>query len=160
MIINERWSQHFLKLALQHSRMSKDPSNRFGAIIVGEDKEVLMMGFNGFPRGINDTTARIQDKEMKLKLTVHAELNAVLAAGRVGVRLKGTTLFLAGYDETGELFGGPPCTRCVVELIQAGIGRIVAYPIKQKSRWKADLMFAKSLLDEAKISFTEIIPCK
>ena len=156
-MITERWDLHFLGLAVYHSNMSKDPSTRVGSVIVGPDREILSAGFNGFPRGIADTAERLLDRETKLQLIVHAELNAILAAARLGVRIKGCTLYLAATDDSGAVWGGPPCTRCTVEIIQAGIREIVAYPMKAvPSRWHDDLSVAKKLIDEVGIIYREI----
>lgn len=155
--MNERWDRYFLELAIHHSRMSKDPSTRVGSVIVGPDREILSAGFNGFPRGIADTGERLKDREMKLKLIVHAEMNAVLASARLGVRIKDCTLYLAATDDTGAVWGGPPCTRCVVEIIQAGIREIVSRPPKSTpSKWYEDLVLSRSLLEEAGIKYREV----
>jgi dCMP deaminase len=144
-------------MAHYHSNLSKDPSTRVGAVIVGPDREILSAGFNGFPRGIEDTPERLNDRDTKLKLVVHAEMNALLAAARTGMRLKGCILFLAATDDTGEVWGGPPCTRCAVEIIQVGISEIVSYPIKSApSRWHEDLEFSKRLIWEAGIKYREL----
>ena len=154
-----RWARHFLQLALDHARMSKDPSTRVGAIITGPDREIVSGGFNGFPRGIADTPERLNDRDTKLKLIVHAETNAILGAARLGAGLKGCTLYLAATDDSGMVWGGPPCTRCTVEIIQAGIGGIVSYsPKKVPSRWHEDLALARKLIEEVGISYLEYEP--
>lgn len=155
--MSERWDRHFLELAQFHARMSKDPSTRVGSVIVGPDKEIISAGFNGFPRGIADTRERLSDRDMKLRLVVHGEMNAILAAARTGMRLKGCTLYLAATDDTGAVWGGPPCTRCTVEIIQAGLSEIVSYPVKAvPSKWHEDLKLSGSLLIEAGIRYREI----
>jgi dCMP deaminase len=155
--MSERWDRHFLGLAEYHSRMSKDPSTRVGSVIVGPDRELLSAGFNGFPRGIADTPERLNDRDTKLKLVVHAEMNALLAAARTGMRLKGCTLYLVATNNSGLKWGGPPCTRCCVELIQVGIYEVVSYPQKAApSRWHEDLLMARGLLEEAGIYYREI----
>lgn len=152
--MSERWHSHFLELALLNARMSKDPSTKVGAVIVGPDREIRSTGFNGFPRGIADTPERLNDRDTKLKLVVHAEMNAILNAARVGVSVKGCTLYLAATDDSGLVWGGPPCTRCTVEAIQAGIISIVSHPFKcVPSRWKDDIEMASALLDEAGVAF-------
>ena len=154
--MNERWDRHFLGMALYHSNMSKDPNTHVGSVIVGPDREILSAVFNGFPRGIVDTQERLQDRETKLKLVVHAEMNALLAAARTGMRLKGCTLYLGCTDKSNMVWGGPPCTRCTVEIIQVGMSEIVSFPIKKApSRWHDDLVFARSLLEEAGITYRE-----
>jgi dCMP deaminase len=156
-VASERWDRHFLGLSLFHAMLSKDPATRVGSVIVGPDREILSAGFNGFPRGIADTPERLADREMKLRLMVHAEMNALLAAARTGMRLKGCTLYLGATDDSGLVWGGPPCTRCTVEIIQVGIGEIVSFPVKpQPSKWHEDLKLAHLLIEEAGISYREI----
>ena len=155
--VSERWDQHFLALAVQVARMSKDPSTKVGAVIVGPEREVLSTGFNGLPRGIADTEVRLNDRDTKLKLVVHGEMNAILNAARNGVRLKGSALYLAATDISGAEWGGPPCTRCCVEVIQAGIVEIVSRPEKAvPTKWSDDLKLARALLAEARINYREI----
>ena len=152
-----RWDRHFLTLALAHAKMSKDPSTQVGSVIVGPDREILSMGFNGFPRGISDTHARLHDRELKLQLVVHAELNAVLAAARVGTRLKGSTLYIAATDGNELVWGGAPCIRCTVEIIQAGIVEIVSYPLALiPSRWRESIELSLRLMPEAGIIYREV----
>lgn len=151
----DRWHRHFLELCLVHLKMSKDPNTQVGSVIVGPDREVRSTGFNGFPRGILDTPERLNDREAKLQLIVHAEMNAVLAAARVGVPLKGCTLYLAASDSSGMVWGGPPCTRCTVEIIQAGIKNIVSFAPTTITKWREDIGLAKSLLAEADINYLE-----
>ena len=58
--------------------------------------------FNGFPRGIADTEARLNNRDLKLKPIVHGEMNAILAAARVGIPLKGCTLYFAAPSRWHE----------------------------------------------------------
>jgi dCMP deaminase len=157
--MSSRWDNHFLHLAQVRAGMSKDPSTRVGAVIVGPDKEERATGFNGFPRGIADLPERLNDRETKLQLVVHAELNAIVQAARVGVSVKECTLYLAATDDSGMVWGGPPCTRCTVHVIQAGIRRVVSRPRKAvPSRWHADLDVAAALLAEAGVAYHEVEP--
>jgi dCMP deaminase len=154
--MSERWSLHFLSLAEQCAKMSKDPSTQVGAVIVGPDREIRSTGFNGLPRGIADTPERLNDRDTKLQLVVHAEMNAILNAARCGIALKGCVLYLAATDESGAVWGGPPCTRCTVELIQTGICKVVSYPRKAvPSRWHDDLALAENLLQESGVAYVE-----
>lgn len=155
---SEKKDRHWLKMSVHASEQSKDPSTRVGSFILGPDYEVRSSGYNGFPRGVKDDH-RLQDRETKLNLVVHAELNALLAAARVGTPLKGCTLFLAATDDSGMVWGGPPCTRCSVHIIQSGIDEIVSYkPKAVPSRWAADLAVARGILDEAGILYREYAP--
>lgn len=157
--MGDRWDRHFLQLCLDHARMSKDPSTRVGSVIVGPDREIRSAGFNGFPRGIADTEERLNDRELKNRLIVHGEMNAILAAARVGIPLKGCTLYLAATNDSGMVWGGSPCTRCVVEIIQAGIAEVVSFTQKSvPSRWHEDIAFAGTLLVEAEVAYRELEP--
>jgi len=151
-----KWDRHFLNLAMQHSKMSKDPSTRVGAVIVGDSQQLLSAGFNGFPFGIKDTGDRLYNRDIKLKLVIHAEMNAIVLAARTGISLEGSTMYMVATSD-GDYWGGCPCTRCTVHLIQAGIKEIVTLPFKMgKSNWLEDIKFAKSLMDEAGVKVTEL----
>lgn len=155
--MSKRWDEHFLNIALECAKMSKDRSTKVGAVLVGPDREIRGTGFNGLPRGIADTDERLLNRDLKLKIVVHAEINAVMNAARVGIPVKGCTLFLSAHDDSGMIWGGPPCTRCTVELIQTGIVGIVSRPMKTvPSRWIEDITFAGELLKEAGLSYRTV----
>ena len=155
--MSDRWHNHFLNLCVEHARVSKDPSTQVGSVIVGPLREIRATGFNGLPRGIADTAERLNDRETKLNLIVHAKQNAICAAARIGVPLEGSTLYLAATDDTGAIWGGPPCCRCTVHAIQAGIRRIVSRPVKAvPSKWHADLIVSRELLVEAGVEYVEV----
>ena len=159
--MSDRWDQFFLKMALNASEMSKDPRSQVGAVIVGPDREIRSVGFNGFPRGVLDDD-RLGDRDKKLKLIVHAEMNAICNAARFGVPLKGCTMYLAATTKTGEIWAGPPCVRCMVEIIQLGITKVVSYvPNVVSERWSSDMALSCELMTEAGIAYQEVaVPVK
>ena len=59
------WTEYFLNIAEQVKRKSKDQSTQIGAVIVGEDKEVLSTGYNSFPRGLDDSLPERQERPEK-----------------------------------------------------------------------------------------------
>ena len=63
--MGSKWDLRFLELANHISSWSKDPSTKVGCIIVGADREIRSTGFNGFPRGIDDSEERLTDREEK-----------------------------------------------------------------------------------------------
>ena len=146
----------YLDMALATARRSPDPRTRVGAIIVTPTLSYTF-GWNDFPDGIAATHDRMHDRSLKLRLIVHAEMRAILRAARHGIPMDGATLYLACTDDTGLIWGGPPCTRCTVELIQAGISAIVSRPLKPvPSSWHDDLACARALLNEAGVSYREV----
>ena len=148
-----------LQRALSNAVMSRDPNTKVGSVIIPANPYMAPIhGWNRLPDNIAATHARLHDRDTKLKLIVHAEMDAILSAARDGISIGGGTLYLAATDETGEVWGGPPCTRCTVEIIQSGIKRIVSYPQKPNSKWTDDLNYARALLREAKVELIEREP--
>ena len=49
------WHQRYIDLAKTTASWSKDPSRKIGAVIIGENNQIVSLGYNGFPRGIEDT---------------------------------------------------------------------------------------------------------
>jgi dCMP deaminase len=113
---NEKWDARFMNLAKEISTWSKDPSSQIGAIIVNSEKQILATGYNGFPRGIEDTHERLSNRDLKYPLIVHAEMNCLLSALYNGISVKDATIYVHGL---------PPCTDCTKAIIQAGISRVV-----------------------------------
>lgn len=151
-----RWDRHFLELASIVGTMSKDPSTRVGAVLTNGERQIVGTGFNGFPRGILDQPHRLEDREVKLALTVHAETNALLAAARNGIRTKGCTLYVVAV-RGGVVWGGPPCTSCTLAIIQAGIQTVVAHePLGVPPEWSDNLVQSRQLLWEAGVTLREI----
>ena len=145
--MSAKWDQRFLKLAEHISGWSKDPSTKVGCVVVGEDREIRSTGFNGFPRGIADDAARLEDREQKYPLICHAEENAIMHAARIGLSLKGCTAYVTW----------PPCTRCARSLIQAGVVEVV-YPedIEVPERWMADFDMSTNMMGEAGLNIRQV----
>lgn len=141
--VSEKWDRRFLELAKHISEWSKDPSTKVGCVVVGEDREIRSTGFNGFPRGIEDDSDRLEDREQKYPLICHAEENAIMHAARIGVSLKGNTAYISW----------PPCSRCTRSLIQAGVNEVV-FPagVEVPERWRPDFDIAIGMMNEAGIS--------
>lgn len=122
------WDQRFLDLAAHVAGWSKDPSTKCGAVIVDPERRVVSTGYNGFPRGIEDNLKLLANRDTKLRLTIHAEQNALLFANRP---VEGCTLYVHPM---------PPCAQCAAKIIQAGIRRVVAPDgtAEQYDRWGKD----------------------
>lgn len=144
--------------ALREAQGSPDPSTQVGAVLVGSvGSGFIAWGCNTFPDSIEPSIARLYDRDIKLTLMVHAEMNAILAAARNGRRTDGGTLYLAATDETGMVWGGPPCCSCTRHVIQAGIRTVVSFEQKIGfSKWHADLAVARNLLAEAGVELIEV----
>lgn len=106
------WNQRFMDLAKHVASWSKDPSTQVGAVIVNDKKQVISMGYNGFPRGVRDCQERYRDKATKLSFVAHAERNALDNAFN---DVEGATLYSTLY----------PCSDCAKGIIQRGIKTVV-----------------------------------
>lgn len=126
-------------LAKYVSTASKDPSTQVGAVIVDRQKRVVSLGFNGLPRGIDDSQARLFDRETKYKMIVHAERNAMLFAQR---SMHGCTLYTWPFQ---------PCSQCAGLVVQAGIERVVSVP-NDNPRWQDDFRLANEMFAETGIT--------
>lgn len=138
----------FMRLADAVAQYSKDPSTKVGAVIIDNDMNVLATGWNGFARGIEDSPERLWNRELKLRLMVHAEMNALLASARTGRKLDGATMLVSSLY---------PCEDCASAIIQAGIKRVIAPRITgEKAHWLNSNTFAKALFDEAGVEVIEV----
>lgn len=140
-----KWDTRMLDLVDLVAGWSKDPSTRVGAAIVDGHNRVVSLGFNGFPRAIEDGAALL-DRDEKLRRTIHAEENALLFAK---APVEGCTLYATH----------PPCAACTAKLIQAGIRRVVSRPAEPEfaERWGADLRSAAGMCFEAGVP-VEVLP--
>jgi dCMP deaminase len=140
----DKWDRRFLDMARLVSTWSKDPSTKVGAVVTDRLRRVVGTGFNGFPRGVEDSEERYDDRDTKLKMVVHAELNALLQAGE---RARGGTIYVF------PTFTGPPnmCTGCAKAAIQAGIVRSVCWAAKgePRSKWADEIATAGVMCEEA-----------
>ncbi len=136
----KKWDLRFCELAKFVSEWSKDPNAKVGAVVFSKNGGDVSIGYNGFPMGVEDSAERLEDQEVKLEIIVHAELNALLAAGS---RAQGSTVYV---------WGKPICARCAGSIIQAGVKRVVAVSPDggdPASKWTRSGIIAKQMLDEA-----------
>src|SRR5436305_279131 len=78
----DKWDLRYLEIARQVSCWSKDPSTKVGAVISDNQGRVVALGYNGFARNVEDAVDKLSDRAVKYEMVVHAEVNAVLIAGR------------------------------------------------------------------------------
>lgn len=134
----EKWDLRFLELADHIAQWSKDPRTKVGAVIVDEKKRVVSVGYNGFPRGVDDTADRYEDRPTKHLFVAHAERNAL---DNAPLMVDGCTLYVPLL----------PCNECAKSIIQKGITRVVTYtPERDGSGFNWDTtikMFAEAKVD-------------
>ena len=134
--MNNVWDERFIGLAQHVATWSKDPRTKVGAVLVNETKQVLSVGYNGFPRGVFDLITRYEDRQTKLMFVAHAERNAL---DNCFADTRGSTLYVTL----------PPCNECVKSIIQKGVKRIVMLTSDARPQDNSDI--AMTMLAEAGI---------
>ena len=144
------WDKTFLNLCDEIAQRSKDPSTKVGACIVDKKRRIVSMGYNGFPRGCDDTPELYADRNIKLMRTIHAEVNAIITARQ---DLDGCTLYVSPLH---------PCSNCAAIIVQAGIKRVVykspdTTTAEAYIRWRDNFTSASYLFDEAGVDI-DVVP--
>lgn len=123
---------------------SKDPSTKVGALAVGSSNNQVSWGYNGLPPGIDDSHERLNDRDVKLALTLHAEENA-LANAPFAVR----TLYVTHH----------PCCGCVLRILAKRTITRVVYQVQPEfeNRWADSLREARKLLAEAGVKLEGLV---
>ena len=125
------WDEYFLEIAkVVASRSTCDRAN-VGAVIA-KNKVILSTGYNGAPCGTGECLELgclrnerniPSGTQHEICRATHAEQNAIIQAGLLGVSIKGSTIYCTHT----------PCILCAKMLINAKISRFVAcigYPDK------------------------------
>lgn len=139
-----KWDERFMLLAHQIAGWSKESGRHVGAVIVGPDREIRSTGFNGLPRGVRDDVPERHSRETGAKYiwSSHAERNAIYNAARIGIPLKGCTMYVPWF----------PCVECAKAIIQSGISELVAYRADMSDeKWAPEFKIVVQMLDEAGI---------
>lgn len=114
------WDDYFMVQALWAKVRSVDSSTQHGCVLIDERGRVIGQGYNGYPRGVDDSKMP-QTRPEKYPPILHSEENAILNSTG---DLEGATLYVTG----------PPCTHCWAHIIQKGIKRVVYGPITTSPR--------------------------
>ncbi|MFH1946921.1 MAG: dCMP deaminase family protein [Candidatus Magasanikbacteria bacterium] len=140
------WDECFMRMSYVIAERSKDPSTQVGAVIINEQNVVVGMGYNGFPRGIEnedlpwDRTGDLLDT--KYPYVVHAESNAIFNSNS---NTKDCRIYV-------KLF---PCNECAKAIIQNGIKEVVF----ESDKYHDEDIFTASrkLFDRAGIKYRQYI---
>lgn len=109
-VLSRKWTNRFISLAREVASWSKD-TTKVGAVIVTMDGDPVSFGYNGFPRGVKESTSRTI-RPVKYNYMVHAERNAIYLSRS---NLKNTVMFVTHK----------PCPECAKAIAQSGISHLV-----------------------------------
>jgi len=114
------WETYYLSLCFHIAERSPDPDTKHGTIFVAPDHTPLSFGYNGFPRGCDDSMIPLTRPE-KYSWIVHAEEAAIDNAAKHGMAaLNGSTVYSTGC----------PCARCARGIINAGAIAVICGPVE------------------------------
>ncbi len=130
------WDSFYMALAFVASQRSIDPSTKHGCVLVSPHNRIISIGFNGPPRGADDTKVPLTRPE-KYPFMAHAEANAIDNADEP---IQGATAYVTGV----------PCSGCLLRLIQRGVAKIVYGRVGSNMVNDKDAAVSKSLLDVMK----------
>ena len=142
----EVWDQRFLSMAKFVSEWSKDTSTKVGAVIVTPENVVASIGYNGFAQAMPDVQSHYANREEKYSRIVHSETNAIVLARK---DVRDHTMYVTL----------PPCDRCAVTIIQAGITRVVCIEATDegvKARWQDVFEKARQYFEESGVKFDTV----
>lgn len=149
-ILSDKWSSRLLKLAKDVASWSKDESTKVGAVITTLNGSPVSWGFNGMPRGIDDTVTERAHRPAKYKWMCHAERNAMDLSPQTD--LTDCVMFVTLS----------PCTNCAQSIIQRGIKTVVVdsdhTADKAPERWQEDMKVAIDMLQEAGVKVLSARP--
>lgn len=110
-----KWDDRWISLCNTVAGWSIDRSRQVGAVVVDARHNLVVLGWNGPPRGVDDTVEEIHHRPEKYLWYEHAERNAIYNAAADGRSLMNCTIFQNMY----------PCSGCARAIIQSGIKEVV-----------------------------------
>jgi len=105
------WQDYFLGMAKVVSQRSHDIHTKHGCVITDKSNRILGVGYNGFPRGVDDSCLPISRPE-KYPWMIHAERNAL---SNCIVRPENGIAYVTGQC----------CNECTMALWQEGVSTII-----------------------------------
>jgi dCMP deaminase len=104
------WTNYFLGLARVVAQRSHDIHTQHGCIITDNHNRILGVGYNGYPRGLDDQ-ALPKDRPNKYPWMIHAERNAL---SNCVVRPDNGIAYVTGQC----------CNDCIMALWQEGVSTV------------------------------------
>lgn len=129
----------FLNICTEISKLSYAKKAKVGCVIA-RDGRIITTGFNGTPEGHSN---ECEKDGITLPNVIHAEMNAILFAARVGVSIEGATLYC----------NWSPCPECCKMIANSGIVRVV---VLKEYRDPSGLKLLNNIVYE---NFENVVPC-
>lgn len=104
------WQEYFIGLAHAVSMRSHDIQTKHGCIITDVNNRILGVGYNGFPKGLDDSTLP-NTRPNKYPWMIHAERNAL---SNCTIRPENGIAYVTGQC----------CNDCIMALWQEGVTEV------------------------------------
>ena len=125
------WDRYFLQIAEVVASRSTCPRASVGAVIV-KDFRIISTGYNGsLPGELHCIDVGCLMVNGHCERVIHAEMNAVAQAAKMGVSVDGATLYY--YDSLMRPAGS--CSKCSQVMAAAGIKRLVSGNGEESLDW-------------------------
>lgn len=105
------WTDYFLGLATIVSKRSHDMQTQHGCVITDAHNRILGLGYNGFPRGLDDAQLP-KTRPEKYPWMIHAERNAL---SNCVIRPDNGIAYVTGQS----------CNDCIMALWQEGVTSVI-----------------------------------
>lgn len=129
----------FMVEAYRQAAKSPDPSNQNGAVLIDASGEQLNADCNRFPDGVQYTSERMENRDLKLAFIEHAERSTIVGAKTI---THGKILVCPWYA----------CEECARCIAFAGIKEVIGHKPRMDTtpdRWMASVERGDQILDEA-----------
>lgn len=143
------WDTFFLRMTRLVAEKSKDRSTKVGCVIVGPGYTLRSLGYNGFPRDVDDGNDKYHERPLKYLMTEHAERNALYNALRSNIPVFGCRLYVNYHG---------CCADCTRGIIQSGISEIITTTVDFPGvgAWQDSLDAARDMLKQARIQVRRV----
>jgi len=144
-LITDKWVYRFLQLAKVYASWSRDPSTKVGCVL-SKGNIQISQGYNGFSPRLEDRLEWLDNRELRLTGTHHAESNAFALCSRS--ELHGAGVFVTA----------PPCKECAKLIDLYGLSEVIYLEPSDgfKERWADDLTKMHWLFDKIGVHYVEI----
>lgn len=105
------WTDYFLGIAKVISQRSHDIHTQHGCVITDKNNRILGVGYNGFPRGMDDDSLPTTRPD-KYHWMIHAERNAL---SNCVIRPDNGVAYVTGQS----------CNDCIMALWQEGVTKVI-----------------------------------
>lgn len=122
--IRPTWDEYFMEITAAVAKRATCDRGRSGCVIA-RDKQILVTGYVGAPKGLPHcdevghqmkmTTHEDGHTSQHCVRTTHAEQNAIVQAAKLGVAIRGATVYCRMT----------PCAVCAKMIVNADIKRVV-----------------------------------